>query len=171
MKCRPPGGVIQEVLVKKGETVNVGQALLSLGTSAPQPSVPEPATSQPTKESVEPEKPSPAVESSEPAAVEQPTPAAHPPAAVAATNGEAKNEALASETINPAGPAVRRLARELGVDLGRVSGSGPSGRIIREDVVASVRRSGGQAGSALGQSVPAESKTIGVRFIVSKCHG
>ncbi|HAU48093.1 MAG TPA: hypothetical protein DCW57_03355, partial [Planctomycetaceae bacterium] len=62
---------------------------------------------------------------------------AHMPVAVAATNGEATHSASPSETINPAGPAVRRLARELGVDLGRVSGSGPSGRIIREDVVAS----------------------------------
>jgi len=73
--------------------------------------------------------------------------AAQPPAPVAASNGEATNNTLASDVINPAGPAVRRLARELGVDLGRVSGSGPSGRIVREDVVAAVRRAGGQAGS------------------------
>jgi pyruvate dehydrogenase E2 component (dihydrolipoamide acetyltransferase) len=41
--------------------------------------------------------------------------------------------------VEPAGPAVRRLARELGVDLGRVRGSGPAGRIVREDVIAAVR--------------------------------
>ena len=84
---------------------------------------------------------------SEPAVVEQSVPVASAAADVAATNGEATNNNSPSETINPAGPAVRRLARELGVDLARVSGSGPSGRIIREDVVASVRRSGGQSGS------------------------
>jgi pyruvate dehydrogenase complex dihydrolipoamide acetyltransferase long form len=141
----PPGGVIQEVLVKKGETVNVGQALLSLGGSAAQP-----AAAPPVEKPAEPEPPTPTVKSSEPAVVEQPVsaPAASASAAVAAANGEATNNASPSETINPAGPAVRRLARELGVDLARVSGSGPSGRIIREDVVASVRRSSGQSGSS-----------------------
>jgi len=140
----PPGGVIQEVLVKKGETVNVGQALLSLGGSAAQP-----AAAPPVEKPAEPEPPTPTVKPSEPAVVEQPVPApaAIASAAVAVANGEATNNASPSETINPAGPAVRRLARELGVDLARVSGSGPSGRIIREDVVASVRRSGGQSGS------------------------
>ena len=140
----PPGGVIQEVLVKKGETVNVGQALLSLGGSAARP-----AAAPPVEKPAEPEPPTPTVKSSGPAVVEQPVsaPAASASAAVAAANGEATNNASPSETINPAGPAVRRLARELGVDLARVSGSGPSGRIIREDVVASVRRSGGQSGS------------------------
>ena len=143
----PPGGVVQEVLVKKGETVNVGQALLSLGSS----------TSQPAKKSAEPVKQQ-SVESSQPPAVvkqpvveqpvvEQPVAAASAPASIVAANGEATDEALPSETVKPAGPAVRRLARELGVDLGSVSGSGPSGRIIREDVVASVRRSGVQSAS------------------------
>lgn len=57
----------------------------------------------------------------------------------------------------PAGPAVRRLARELGVDLGRVHGSGPHGRILAEDVRAvsapaaapplAVSQSPGQPGS------------------------
>ena len=143
----PPGGVVQEVLVKKGETVNVGQALLSLGSS----------TSQPAEKSAEPVKQQ-SGESSQPPevveqpvveqpVVEQPVAAASAPASMVATNGEATDEALPSETVKPAGPAVRRLARELGVDLGSVSGSGPSGRIIREDVVASVRRSGVQSAS------------------------
>ncbi len=143
----PPGGVVQEVLVKKGETVNVGQALLSLGSSA----------SKPAAKSAEPAKQSP-VDSSQPSAVvehpvvehpvvEHPVAAVSASASMVATNGEATDEALPSETVKPAGPAVRRLARELGVDLGSVSGSGPSGRIIREDVVASVRRSGVQSAS------------------------
>ena len=143
----PPGGVIQEVLVKKGETVNVGQALMSLSSSESQPETAKPAVPSPVTESVAAAKPSPVVEANETVAVAQSVPAAQPPAPVAASNGEATNNTLASDVINPAGPAVRRLARELGVDLGRVSGSGPSGRIVREDVVAAVRRAGGQAGS------------------------
>ena len=143
----PPGGVIQEVLVKKGETVNVGQALMSLSLSESQPETAKPAAPSPVTESVAAAKPSPVVETNETVAVAQSVAAAQPPAPVAASNGEATNNTLASDVINPAGPAVRRLARELGVDLGRVSGSGPSGRIVREDVVAAVRRAGGQAGS------------------------
>ena len=143
----PPGGVIQEVLVKKGETVNVGQALMSLSSSESQPETAKPAAPSPVTESVAAAKPSPVVETNETVAVAQSVAAAQPPAPVAASNGEATNNTLASDVINPAGPAVRRLARELGVDLGRVSGSGPSGRIVREDVVAAVRRAGGQAGS------------------------
>ena len=56
-------------------------------------------------------------------------------------------EPAPTAAIEPAGPAVRRLARELGVDLARVRGSGPAGRIVREDVVSAVRQAGGQ-GSA-----------------------
>jgi pyruvate dehydrogenase E2 component (dihydrolipoamide acetyltransferase) len=57
----------------------------------------------------------------------------------------AVDEEPAAAAVDPAGPAVRRLARELGVDLGRVRGSGPAGRIVREDVIAAVRQAGGQS--------------------------
>ena len=143
----PPGGVIEEVLVKKGETVNVGQALLSLDSSGSQPAVSEPMAPQPAMETVAAAKPSPVVEANEPVAVKQSAPPPQSSSPVVASNGEAKSGTLVSDVINPAGPAVRRLARELGVDLGRVSGTGPSGRIVREDVVAAVRRAGGQARS------------------------
>ncbi|NCX99275.1 MAG: pyruvate dehydrogenase, partial [Planctomycetia bacterium] len=55
-------------------------------------------------------------------------------------------------TVDPAGPAVRRLARELGVDLGRVRGSGPGGRIVREDVIAAVRQASSGASAARPRS-------------------
>jgi pyruvate dehydrogenase E2 component (dihydrolipoamide acetyltransferase) len=55
---------------------------------------------------------------------------------------------VATAAVEPAGPAVRRLARELGVDLGRVRGSGPAGRIVRDDVIAAVRQSGGSGSAA-----------------------
>lgn len=53
-------------------------------------------------------------------------------------NGRSDDDPLA--TAAAAGPATRRLARELGVNLARVSGSGPGGRITREDVIAAVRQ-------------------------------
>jgi pyruvate dehydrogenase E2 component (dihydrolipoamide acetyltransferase) len=64
--------------------------------------------------------------------------AARPPSrpAVAAAAGEDEED----RDLEPAGPAVRRLARELGVDLSRVRGTGPGGRITRDDIVAAVRQ-------------------------------
>src|SRR5439155_8221763 len=60
-------------------------------------------------------------------------------------------------TVVPAGPATRHLARELGVDLGRVPGTGPMGRVTAEDVKAYVRQlaSGdGRAGAAQAPPLP-----------------
>jgi pyruvate dehydrogenase E2 component (dihydrolipoamide acetyltransferase) len=78
-------------------------------------------------------------------------PAAPPPAPVApqpvAPQPVAATAGVAT-AVEPAGPAVRRLARELGVDLARVSGSGPGGRIVREDVIAAVRQASGSGGAA-----------------------
>jgi pyruvate dehydrogenase E2 component (dihydrolipoyllysine-residue acetyltransferase) len=51
-----------------------------------------------------------------------------------------------------AGPAVRRFAREVGVDLSRVTGTGPGGRINRDDVLAVVRQASQTAASAARQS-------------------
>ena len=62
----------------------------------------------------------------------------------------------------PAAPSVRRLARELGVDIARVSGSGPGGRVSPEDVQQYVRealaRGGTSGGSAPAASLPDFSK-------------
>ena len=138
----PPGGRVEKVLVKKGETVKVGQPLVLLGAvdgAAPTASKPVPAPAA-AKPAPAPAKPAPAV--AKPASV--PTPAAEPaPAPVATPEPE---PIAATATVEPAGPSVRLLARELGVDLARVLGSGPSGRILREDIIAAVRQaSSGQA--------------------------
>ncbi|HEX3462549.1 MAG TPA: dihydrolipoyllysine-residue acetyltransferase [Candidatus Elarobacter sp.] len=61
-----------------------------------------------------------------------------PPAHTASTNGAAASAEIAAHAAPSAhvhaSPTIRRFARELGVDLGRVRGSGPNGRITREDV-------------------------------------
>jgi pyruvate dehydrogenase E2 component (dihydrolipoamide acetyltransferase) len=153
----PPGGLIAKVLVKKGETVKVGQALVMLdapGAAAPKPAPPpaQPAAAKPAASApaaAAPAAPAPVAAAPAPVSVPAPAPATAPaarepePAAVSAT-----------ATVEPAGPAVRRLARELGVDLGRVQGSGPGGRIVREDVIAAVRQAGGQGTASRGASRP-----------------
>ena len=148
----PPGGVVKEVLVKKGETVSVGQQLLSLeaagAVAAVVPPAPAAATAPPSveKPAVAQSAAAEAVPAPQPVAVAEPAPASD-------SNGKVAAESGHQAAAEPAGPAVRRLARELGVDLARVAGSGPSGRIVREDVVAAVRRAGGGGGSAAQQAV------------------
>jgi pyruvate dehydrogenase E2 component (dihydrolipoamide acetyltransferase) len=143
----PPGGRIEKVLVKKGDTVKVGQALVVLGAAGAAPAAPS--------------KPAAAAAAPQPAAARQPAapvpaaPVAAPPVAPAAVEAPRPvapqpEPVAATATVDPAGPAVRRLARELGVDLARVRGSGPAGRIVREDVIAAVR----QASSAAPTSRP-----------------
>ena len=102
----PLGGVVAEIKVKVGEQVSEGAIILALATDAASAA---------------------AVPAAAPAT---PAPAASVGAAPVAGIDEAAFK------LAYAGPAVRKLARELGVDLGRVQGSGQKGRITREDVTA-----------------------------------
>ena len=148
----PPGGRVASVLVKKGDTVKVGQTLVTLepatggAAAAPVPATPAPVAAPPAT----PAKPAavaPAAAPAPAAVVAKPAPAPAP-APIAASAPEPEPRGGTATAVEPAGPAVRRLARELGVDLGRVRGSGPGGRIVREDVVAAVRQA-----SAAGPSL------------------
>ncbi|MGA0039015.1 MAG: 2-oxo acid dehydrogenase subunit E2 [Pirellulales bacterium] len=147
-----PGGRVAEVLVKKGDTVQVGQALVMLeaagSAAAPAPAAAPPAAAPaaPVAAPVAPA-PQPAAPVSQ-APTPASRPAAPPPAPAAPVAAERADAASAPEAVlEPAGPAVRRLARELGVDLARVTGTGPHGRILREDVVAAVREAGKNVGA------------------------
>ena len=148
----PPGGRVASVLVKKGDTVKVGQTLVTLepatggAAAAPVPATPAPVAAPPAA----PAKPAAVAPVAAPApapVVAKPAPAPAP-APIAASAPEPEPRGGTATAVEPAGPAVRRLARELGVDLGRVRGSGPGGRIVREDVVAAVRQA-----SAAGPSL------------------
>lgn len=82
---------------------------------------------------VEPAAPAPAVEKPASAATAAPAPAVQAPAPAVAPAANTSGKVHA-------GPAVRMLARELGADLTLVSGSGPKGRILKEDVHAYVKQ-------------------------------
>ena len=75
-------------------------------------------------------------------------------AATPATASAAAQPASAAAGAVYAGPAVRKLARELGVDLNSVSGSGPRNRILKEDVQAFVRNAVSGAAPASGAGIP-----------------
>ena len=147
----PPGGRVASVLVKKGDTVKVGQTLVTLepatggAAAAPVPATPAPVAAPAA--AAKPAAVAPAAAPAPAAVVAKPAPAPAP-APIAASAPEPEPRGGTAPAVEPAGPAVRRLARELGVDLGRVRGSGPGGRIVREDVVAAVRQA-----SAAGPSL------------------
>lgn len=137
------GGKVTKIHVKAGDTVAVHAPLVSLdaaasGGSAPaeesppaeKPALPaeEPKAAEPAPEAPAPAPAKPAPPKPAPVNVAPPKPA---PAPVA--------DAPAADESVPAGPAVRRFAREVGVDLRNVQGSGPNGRIEREDVLRTVR--------------------------------
>jgi pyruvate dehydrogenase E2 component (dihydrolipoamide acetyltransferase) len=99
---------------------------------------PQEAPAQPTAPA-----PQPSQQPAAPAPAQQSAPATPPQPATPPTGSTAPASpapaASSSGGVIPAGPAVRRFAREVGVDLNRVSGTGEGGRITREDVLAAVR--------------------------------
>jgi pyruvate dehydrogenase E2 component (dihydrolipoamide acetyltransferase) len=116
----PLSGVVQALQVKVGDKVSEGTVVLTLasGAGSGAPVIAEPrAAPAPT-----------APAATAPPAQVAPAPVAAPAAATPAGVDEA------AFALAYAGPGVRKQARELGVDLGRVKGTGPKGRILREDV-------------------------------------
>jgi pyruvate dehydrogenase E2 component (dihydrolipoamide acetyltransferase) len=148
----PVGGVITGVHVKEGETINVGQLLITIDESGDDTKGPE------GKEEIDEKVDESAVERIE--AKEKKTEAkskAEPEGKDEAEIEEEYEEEAASKKEEgkvvefarspqadvekgaprkfvPASPSVRRLARELGVDINQVKGSGPGGRILEDDV-------------------------------------
>jgi pyruvate dehydrogenase E2 component (dihydrolipoamide acetyltransferase) len=149
----PFDGVVKEMKIKVGDSVSEGTAILTIEALGDEPSAaPEKKAAGPATEKTPPK---PVEEKISPA----PPPAPKAPSAPAPSVSKPINEE--SFSAAHASPGVRRFARELGVDLGSVKGSGPKGRILREDVqsfVKSVMQTGGTAaasGSGLGFNLPA----------------
>ena len=96
--------------------------------------------------------PAPAVAASAPAKVESATVAAAATAAAPAPKAAVEDVVQTGDVY--AGPAVRKLARQLGVDLGKVSGSGPRSRLMKDDVRTYVKPIvvAAQSGAAIGGS-------------------
>lgn len=151
-------GVITGINCDIGDTIAVGQVILSVepATAAAAPAPVESAPAAPVAE-----KPAEAVqEPVAPVAPVQPV-APVPPVAPAVSKPESAlvKKASGEKVMVAAGPAIRRFAREVGVDLQTIQGSGEHGRIVREDVLKVVREGSRQGG---GQSSdPAGSQSDG----------
>ena len=142
----PAAGEVLKLLVSEGDSVRQGDELLVMRAAAPAASTPAPAA--------------------EPASAPAETPApaqaaASPPTTRAAVAAPATAPATPADTDSAAGvyagPAVRKLAREFGVDLGQVTGSGPRGRVLKEDLQQFVQqslRSQSSTGAAQGGALP-----------------
>ena len=155
----PQAGVVRELAIKLGDKVSEGSLILRLEggdakTETVQPAAPA-AAPTPSAQSPQPDsapvRPVPAPEAAATVSPPQPAPApqsAGPPVALEAS------EAIVS---NPhASPSVRLFARELGVALAKVQGSGPKGRILREDVQGFVKGVLAKAGTAVPAAAAAK---------------
>jgi pyruvate dehydrogenase E2 component (dihydrolipoamide acetyltransferase) len=129
----PVAGVIEEVRVRVGDQVNEGDLIAVLRAEAP-------AESKQARASAKPAAPKPAPAAAKPAPRSAAPRAAQPAAREPASEPEAAPAAPRAAAAH-AGPSVRRLARELGVDLSLVPGTARKGRITRDDVQAFVKAS------------------------------
>ncbi|WP_337867659.1 2-oxo acid dehydrogenase subunit E2 [Meiothermus sp.] len=125
------GGTVSKVLVKPGDEVKSGQVIAVLGDAAPSAEKQEPKEKQKRKE-----------EEAAPASAPTPAPAATPSAPAATPRPPVSAAPAGQRRLIPAAPSVRRLAREMGINLVEVVGSGPAYRISENDLK---RFAGGEA--------------------------
>ena len=153
----PGEGVVQQILVQEGETVEVGTKLAVIGPEAaapaeapaPEEAPPEPATAEAAADAAAPssaEGEAPPVEAPAPAPV--PAPAEPEPAAAPATDGAGEKTFVS--------PVVARIASEHGVDISQVEGTGRGGRVTKKDIMAFVESGAPAAAPAPQPEAPPE---------------
>ena len=114
----PFGGVVKEILVKSGDKVSTGSLIMRFEVAGAAPAV---ATSAPAPQ------------------VASPAPATQPAAQSGNVSGLSQEQVVASAGYAHATPVIRRLAREFGVNLDKVKGTGRKGRIVKEDIESYVK--------------------------------
>jgi 2-oxoglutarate dehydrogenase E2 component (dihydrolipoamide succinyltransferase) len=146
----PAAGVLKEVLVEEGKTVAISTVVGRIeegagnGASAPAPAAAKqaPAAAPPAA--------APAPKAAEPAAPPQPPlvaePQGEPAAPVAQADGDPQTGALS--------PLVRKMAREYGIDLRQVKGTGGGGRITKQDLEAYMSAQGARTMAQAGAPAP-----------------
>jgi pyruvate dehydrogenase E2 component (dihydrolipoamide acetyltransferase) len=167
----PQAGTITKILVTKGQSVPVGSVIVEMEctaapaapaaskpVAAPAPGPGKPADDVAPVVAIPAKTATPTSPPAAPASSARPAPPARPtPAVVDAPLVASSSPVFADDEVGDvvaASPAVRRFAREVGVDLSIVDGTGEGGRITRDDVLRSVRESSARASSAVITSAP-----------------
>ena len=109
----PFAGVVKEILVKSGDKVSTGSLIMKFEVAGAEPAPAAPAP--------------------------QAAPAAVPAAQSGNVSGLSQEQVVASAGYAHATPVIRRLAREYGINLDRVKGTGRKGRVVKEDIQAYVK--------------------------------
>jgi pyruvate dehydrogenase E2 component (dihydrolipoamide acetyltransferase) len=164
------GGVVKDIRVKQGDKVQVGDTILSVeesgagaakpaasearGSEAAPSAAAEPAVAEPSDEAPPAPRPErPPAPRPDQKVVSMPRPGRPEPVAARTADTPKPSPAASRPERGPAAPAapgVRRLAREIGVDVNEVQGTGPGGRITDEDVKEHARRIIAGAGAIRG---------------------
>jgi len=161
----PVAGTVVKILVQEDETVEVGTDLAivgAAGAAAPQaeaskeeaPKAAEPEPEAPKAEEPKAEEPKAEAPKEEPRPAAQPQPAAAQEAPKPETRREAPRAAAAAGTAYIT-PLVRKLAGDLGVDLGTVEGTGVGGRIRKQDVEAAAEKAAAEKAAAAAPAAAA----------------
>ena len=135
----PGEGVVTEIRVQEGETVEVGTVLATIG---PAGALPSEVPGEPVPPSV-----APAVQDAAPAAEEDLAPAQQVPAQPATDGGNGRTFVS---------PVVARIAAEHGVDPSAVPGTGQGGRVTKKDILAFIESGAAASPQALPSEVPVE---------------
>ena len=136
-------GVVKEIRVKVGDEIKVGHILLTLeegsqpAASPSSPATPPSESRQETEPAPEPTPPAPPPPEADKPGAAAPVAPRTPAPDLTATPVVSHSPADGSST--PASPAVRLRARELGIDISQVAGTGPGARITTEDVTEHAR--------------------------------
>lgn len=130
-------GFLIELLAQEGDTLEVGQPIARIGAEGEPAAAPAADAAAADEQPEEPEAAEAEPETAEPAGAKAEE---RPPAPVAKANGGGRVKAS---------PLARRMAGELGVELARVEGSGPGGRVVKADVEAAA-----ESGTAATQAEP-----------------
>ena len=151
-------GVVKAVFLKVGDKVSEGTAIIEVETAG-SAVAPTPAPAQAAAPAAAPAPTAAPAAAPAPVAAPAPAPTAAPAAAPAPVAAPAPAAAKIDEAAFAkahAGPSARKLARELGVDLGQVKGTGLKGRIMGDDIkafVKSVMQGGAAKPAAAGASL------------------
>ncbi|MFP4053685.1 MAG: 2-oxo acid dehydrogenase subunit E2 [Phycisphaerae bacterium] len=154
----PKAGTIESIEVESGQTVKVGQTIAtfqeggdggegeqeapadkeerSAGKEKKPQAEPEPEQEEPSEQKPQAEE----TAEQEPEAKQEREAEQKPATRSAESDAEPRPEPGRPDKLIPAGPSVRRKAREMGVDLSQVEGSGPGGRIEESDLMGYVRK-------------------------------